>query len=93
MIFVLGIDAATWTVVGPNLDRLKNFNRLCSVGKTRELVLTETPVSPSVWCSILSGKTPEEHHHKSYVVNGSIVKREDIKVDFVWDVLDREGKK
>ena len=93
MIFVLGIDAATWTIVRPNLDRLKNFQRLCSIGKGKELVLRETPVSPSVWCSIFSGKMPEEHRHKSYVLDGNIVKREDIKVDFIWDVLDKEGKK
>jgi predicted AlkP superfamily phosphohydrolase/phosphomutase len=93
VIFVLGIDAATWTVVRPNLDRLKNFHRLCNIGRGKELVLRETPVSPSVWCSIFSGKTPEQHGHKSYVVDGNIVKRENIKVDFVWDVLDREGKK
>ena len=93
MIFVLGIDAATWTVVRPNLDRLRNFRRLCEIGKGKELVLRETPVSPSVWCSIFSGKTPEQHNHNSYVVSGNIVRREDIKVDFVWDVLSREGKK
>ena len=93
MIFVLGIDAATWTVVSPNLDSLKNFRRLCNIGKGKELVLRETPVSASVWCSIFSGKMPEEHGHKSYVVDGKIVKREDIEVDFVWDVLDKEGKK
>jgi len=93
LIFVLGIDAATWTVVRPNLDKLKNFHRLCDIGNGRELVLRETPVSPSVWCSIFSGKTPEQHGHRSYVVDGSIVKRENIKVDFIWDVLSRQGKK
>jgi predicted AlkP superfamily phosphohydrolase/phosphomutase len=93
VIFVLGVDAATWTVVRPNLDKLKNFHRLCNIGRGKELVLRETPVSPSVWCSIFSGKTPEQHGHKSYVVDGNIVKRENIKVDFIWDVLDREGKK
>ena len=93
MFFVLGIDAATWTVIRPNLDRLKNFQRLCTIGKGKELVLRETPISPSVWCSIFTGKMPEEHGHKSYVVDGNIVKREDIKVDFIWDVLHKEGKK
>ena len=93
MIFVLGIDAATWTVVRPNLSRLKNFQRLCTIGKGKELVLGETPVSPSVWCSVFSGKMPGEHGHKRYVVDGNIVKREDIKVDFIWDVLDKGGKK
>ena len=93
MIFVLGIDAATWTVIRPNLSRLKNFQRLCSIGQCKELMLRETPVSPSVWCSIFSGRMPEEHGHKNYVLGGDIVKREDIKVDFIWDVLHKEGKR
>jgi len=93
MFFVLGIDAATWTVVRPNLDRLPAFRCLCERGECEDLVLKETPVSPSVWCSMFSGKKPGEHGHGSFVVDGKIVKREDIKVDFVWDVLAREGKR
>jgi predicted AlkP superfamily phosphohydrolase/phosphomutase len=93
MIFVLGIDAATWTVIRPNLDSLKNFQRLCTIGKSKELVLREKPISPSVWCGMFSGKMPKEHGHESYVVNGDIVKREDIKVEFIWDILHKEGKK
>ena len=93
MFFILGIDAATWTVIRPNLDKLKSFQKLCNIGKTKELILKEKPISASVWCSMFCGKTPEEHGHESYVVNGNIVKREDIKVNFIWDILHREGKK
>jgi predicted AlkP superfamily phosphohydrolase/phosphomutase len=92
MIFVLGIDAATWKIIRPNLDKLESFRRLCDIGKGKELILREKPVSASVWCGMFCGKTPEEHGHESYVVKGNIVKREDIKVDFIWDVLRREGK-
>lgn len=92
MIFVLGIDAATWTVIRPNLDRLQNFRRLCNIGKSKELILREKPVSAPVWCGMFCGKTLEEHGHESYVVGGDIVKREDIKVDFIWDILHREGR-
>jgi predicted AlkP superfamily phosphohydrolase/phosphomutase len=84
--FVLGIDAATWTVVKPNLGKLRNFKRLIEVGKSKTITLREKPISASVWCGMFSGKLPEEHKHESYVVNGEIVKREDIKVDFIWDV-------
>jgi predicted AlkP superfamily phosphohydrolase/phosphomutase len=93
MIFVLGIDAATWTVIKPNLCRLPWFKRLCEIGICRDLVLREKPISPSVWCSMFSGKLPEEHKHDSYVVSDNIVKRKDIKVDFIWDILQRERKK
>jgi len=91
--FVLGIDAATWNIVKANLDRLKNFKRLVGIGKVKELILREKPISASVWCSMFSGKTPEEHRHESYVVGDRIVRREDIRVDFIWDILDREGKR
>ncbi|MCL0057495.1 alkaline phosphatase family protein [Dehalococcoidales bacterium] len=93
MIFVLGIDGATWAVIKPNLDKLPTFQRLCKIGKSQELVLQEKPISPSVWCGTFCGKTPEEHGHESYVVEGKIVKREDIKVEFIWDILHRQGKK
>ena len=92
MIFVLGIDAATWTVVKPNLDRLPTFKVLCAIGKCRELILEEKPISPSIWCGMFSGKTPDEHGHQAYVANGNVVKRGDIKVDFIWDILHREGR-
>jgi predicted AlkP superfamily phosphohydrolase/phosphomutase len=93
MIFVLGIDAATWTVIRPNLTKLSTFKKLCDIGNCRELVVKQELMSASIWCGMFCGKTPEEHEHHSYAVNGNIVKREDIKVDFVWDVLDKEGKK
>lgn len=93
MILVIGIDAATWTVIKPNMHKLPNFERLCEIGDGRTIVLQETPLSPSVWCSIFSGKTPEEHKHHAFVVDGNIVKRQDIEVDFIWDILQREGRK
>ena len=92
MIFVLGIDAATWTVIKPNLGKLNSFQRLCNMGKSKELILKEKLISASIWCGMFCGKTLQEHRHESYVVNENIVKREDIKVDFIWDILHREGK-
>ncbi len=93
MIFVLGIDAATWTVIRPNIDQLPTFKKLCKIGKCRELILEEKVISPSVWCGMFSGKTPDEHGHESFVKGGRLVKREDIKVEFIWDILHGEGKK
>jgi len=93
VIFVLGIDAATWTVITPNLEKLPNFRKLTEIGKGKTIVVKEKPISASIWCGMFCGKTFQEHRHESYVVNGNIVKREDIKVDFIWDILDKEGKK
>lgn len=93
MILVLGLDAATWTVIEPNLDKLPAFARLCEIGKCQELVLKEKPLSPSIWCGMFCGKTPEEHGHHSFVTGDRLVKREDIKVEFIWDILHRQGRK
>jgi predicted AlkP superfamily phosphohydrolase/phosphomutase len=93
MILVLGIDAATWTVIRPNLDKLPSFARLCHTGRCSDLVLQEMPISPSVWCSMFCGKPPEEHKHGSFVSKGKLVRRQDIQVDFIWDILDRKGRK
>jgi predicted AlkP superfamily phosphohydrolase/phosphomutase len=91
--FVLGIDAATWAVINANLSKLRNFERLIEIGKSRVITLMEKPISASIWCGMFSGKTLEEHGHENYVVNGEIVKREDIKVEFIWDILHKKGKK
>ncbi|MFC1904400.1 alkaline phosphatase family protein [Chloroflexota bacterium] len=92
MILVLGIDAATWNIIKPNLDELPTFRRLIEIGKSKELILTEKLISAPVWCGMFSGKLPEEHHHESYVKNGDIVKRENIGVDFIWDILAKEKR-
>jgi hypothetical protein len=91
--WVLGIDGATWRVVNPNLDRLKFFRKLIRVGKSKEIQLDEKPLSPSIWCGMFSGKFPEEHKHLSFTDGNRILKRENIKVEFIWDLLEEIGKK
>ena len=93
MIFVLGIDAATWTVIKPNLGILPTFNKLCDIGSCQTITLREKPISPSVWCGMFCGKSADEHGHESFVAGDRLVRREDIEVDFIWDILHREGKK
>lgn len=93
VIFVLGIDAATWSVIRPNFGKLPSFKRLNQLGKAKEIILNEKLISPSIWCSMFSGKTPEEHGHDSFVAGDRLVRREDIKVEFIWDILHRMGKR
>jgi phosphoadenosine phosphosulfate reductase len=89
MILVIGLDAATWKIIEPNAEKMPNLHKLMKEGKCKTLPLKERPHSASVWCSIFSGKTQKEHGHKDFVVDGNLQTREDIKVKFVWDVLDR----
>ena len=90
-LLVIGVDAATWTVIRPNLSKLENFNNLVKTGKSKVLDIGQKPWSPSSWCSMFSGKAEEEHGHRDFVKDGEVQSRENIKVDFVWDVLDKKG--
>ncbi|MFP4046003.1 MAG: alkaline phosphatase family protein [Candidatus Aenigmatarchaeota archaeon] len=85
---VLGVDAATWTMIKPNLDELPNFKRLMEEGEPGTVHLEQKPYSPLIWCGMFSGTYPDEHGHKEYIEDDEIVEREEIPVDFVWDKLD-----
>lgn len=88
---IIGIDAATWDVIKPNLDKLPNIKELTETGVHKTIQLDQKPWSPEVWASMFCGLKPEEHGHHDFVENGNIVTREDINVDFIWDLLDRKG--
>ena len=88
---IIGIDGATWDIINPNIDVLPIFKKLTEEGKSKTINLDQKPWSPSVWCSMFSGKTPEEHQHHDFVEDGEIVTRDDIEVDFIWDLFDQRG--
>jgi predicted AlkP superfamily phosphohydrolase/phosphomutase len=96
MILVIGIDGATWDVIRPNLDTLPFFARaykdLTSPWKTSTITLDRSLMSPAIWCSMFSGKTPEEHGHTDYIKNEKLVKRAEIPVSFIWDLPELSGK-
>lgn len=92
-ILVIGIDAATWSIIEPSLDQLPNFKKLKEEGNAKTLTLDQKPWSASCWTSMFTGKTEEDHGHKDFVVDGEVQERKDVKADFIWDILDREGKK
>lgn len=87
MILVIGLDAATWKVIKPNLEVLPNLKRLIEDGNHKTITLNERPHSASAWCSMFSGKSVEEHKHVDFIIDGKLQRREDIKVNFIWDFL------
>ncbi len=86
-ILVIGIDAATWDVIKPNLGQLPNFKKLMEEGEHKTITQSEQILSASIWCSMFSGKTLEEHNHKNFVIDEKLQSREDIKINFIWDEL------
>ena len=91
MILVIGIDGATWKIISPNIKQLPTLKHLCKVGNASTITVEGSIKSAPLWCSMFSGKTPEEHGHLDFIdtIYGdrTIRKRNDIHVDFIWDIL------
>ncbi|MFH1597597.1 MAG: alkaline phosphatase family protein [Patescibacteria group bacterium] len=88
---IIGLDGATWEIINPNLDKLPNFRQLKNCFEHYTIHLLQKPWSASVWCSMFSGQSPEEHQHLDFVKDGKVLTRYDVKVEFIWDILNREG--
>jgi len=89
-ILTIGIDGATWRVIKPNLNDLPNFKKLMTEGSSKSLFVEDVVLSAAIWCTIFSGKSTKEHGHQKYVVDGKLQERKDIRVDFIWDILDKD---
>ncbi len=87
---ILGVDAATWKMIKPNLDELPSWKRLVEECKPGTVELKEDPLSPLIWCGMFSGMYYNEHGHKEFVDDGDIVGRDDLDVEFFWDELDMD---
>ena len=90
--FVIGLDGATWDVINPNIDQLPTIKDLISKHDHYTVHLAQKPWSASVWCSMFSGKTPEEHQHFDFVKDDKVLTRQDVNVQFIWDILNSQGK-
>jgi arylsulfatase A-like enzyme len=69
-VLLIGLDGATWKVIGPMLQRgeLPAFRRLVAEGAYAERFETiSTTSSPVVWTSIATGRSPEDHGVVDYV--------------------------
>ena len=78
-LLLLGVDGASWKVIGPMLasGRLPALERFFRNGAhSRSFETLESGASPLVWTTIATGRTPKDHGIESFVVeldNGSMV--------------------
>ena len=94
---VLGLDAGTWELLGPWMDRglLPNLARLRASGVYGKLRSTDPSSSPVIWTSIATGKTPEKTGISWFVrfphgVGKPVpVDRRQLKTSTLWDMLSR----
>lgn len=81
---VIGLDAATWTVIRPWIAQgaMPNLAKLITGGVSGTLESVLPPITPPAWTSFMTGKNPGKHgifnfvqskHHSAYAmryVNG-----------------------
>lgn len=85
---MIGYDGTTWDLV----DRfraagmLPNFDRLIRTGASAELQTLHPILSPPIWASIGTGKSPDAHGIKDFWATSH-----DLKAKWVWDIADEAG--
>jgi predicted AlkP superfamily phosphohydrolase/phosphomutase len=100
-VFVIGLDCGEPTLV---FDRwrqhLPNLSRLMDAGSYGELTSTVPAITVPAWASMLSSKDPGQLGFYGFrnradhtYENMSIATSKTIKVDRVWDILSRAGRR
>src|SRR6185369_7194563 len=95
---VLGLDAGTWDLLDPWIERglLPNLARLRDGGAHGVLRSTQPSNSPVIWTSIATGKVPEKTGITWFVrfPNGPgkpvPVDRRELKTSTLWNMMGRE---
>jgi predicted AlkP superfamily phosphohydrolase/phosphomutase len=100
-IFVVGLDCAEPTLVFDRWrDRLPNLRRLMEAGTYGELTSTIPAITVPAWAAMLSSQDPgqlgfygfrnrADYSYERMAIATSL----SVKVDRVWDVLSRAGKR
>jgi arylsulfatase A-like enzyme len=98
-VLFVGVDAATWKVIGPLLARgeLPAFRRLMEEGAHMpELGTLSTTFSPVVWTTVATGRAPKDHGVLSFtsqLPNGQTipVTSRERKARAIWELATRRG--
>src|SRR5256884_2474564 len=62
-VVVIGLDAATWTVIGPCMGegKMPNLAKLMKAVVSGTLQSVLPPITPPAWTSFMTGKNPGKH--------------------------------
>lgn len=100
-VFVLGLDGATWDVLGPLVRQglLPNLSALMGRGSHGTLRSVFPPLSPVAWTTIMTGKDPGKHgvfefvEHENNPLGGRVNSSRSIRSELVWETAGRYGLK
>ncbi|HSE83138.1 MAG TPA: alkaline phosphatase family protein [Thermodesulfobacteriota bacterium] len=87
-VFIFGVDAATWSVIDPLIEkgRLPNIAELKSEGSYGVLKSMEPILSPIIWTTIATGKVGEKHGIKDFYST-----QESLQTRRIWDTFEAQG--
>ena len=99
-VFVLGLDGATWDVIGPlaRSGDMPNLARLMAKGASGTLGSIFPPLSPVAWTGVMTGKNSGKHGVFEFLeyghdpLHGKVNSSRSIQSDLVWEIAARHGK-
>ena len=100
-VLVIGVDGAEWKMMRPLMDegKLPTFSKLVKEGASGNLHSIKPILSPIIWTSIATGKTPDKHgiswfmvkdpeHAKRFPVQSTMR-----KTKAIWNILSEQDMK
>jgi len=98
-LFFLGVDGATWTVMGPMLERgeLPAFQRLVREGASlQQLDTLQVTESPVIWTTIATGQRPLYHNIRGFTArlpSGHLIPVTSSlrRARAIWELANRRG--
>ena len=99
-VFVLGLDGATWDVLGPLIEagEMPNIAALREKGASGTLRSVFPPLSPVAWTGVMTGKNSGKHgvfeflEYEHDPLGGRVNSSRAIKAELVWEIAGRHGK-
>jgi len=98
-VVVIGLDAATWTVIRPMMaeGKMPNLAKLMKAGVSGTLESILPPITPPAWTSFMTGKNPGKHgifhfvetEHGGYAMNYANATSR--RSPTVWKLLNNAG--
>lgn len=87
-VVLVGVDGGSWNLIDAGIadGDLPTFAALAGSGVTGRLATVEPVISPTVWTSIATGRTPDAHGIRGFYATGLFV-----KVPTAWERLAARG--
>lgn len=96
---IIGLDAASWNIINPllNKGKLPNIQKLLYDGISAPLKSTYPPITPAAWNSMITGVSPGKHgvidfveqDIETYAVRP--VSSRSLRARTIWEILNEHG--